>query len=188
MKSVSLKKTLKEYKLRRNFAKSPEPAGDGSKSQVCGRKLKGDGSKTGKKPIFVIQKHQASHLHYDFRLEIDGVLKSWAVPKGPSTDPRDKRLAVVTDDHPMEYAKFEGVIPPGNYGAGTVTIWDKGIYKNIKQKNGEFIPIDQCYKNGQIEVFLYGKKLKGAYALIEFKGRENQWLLIKMNDEFASRE
>jgi DNA ligase D-like protein (predicted 3'-phosphoesterase) len=132
-----------------------------------------------KDPIFVIQKHQASRLHYDFRLEIDGVLKSWAIPKGPSTNPKDKRLAVPTEDHQIEYADFEGVISEG-YGAGTVMVWDTGTYKNISKQ----VSMVKCYKNGRIEIFLHGKKLKGAYALVKFASK-SQWLLIKMNDEYA---
>lgn len=138
-----------------------------------------------KSPLFVIQKHAASHLHYDFRLEIDGVLKSWAIPKGPSTNPKEKRLAVPTDDHPMEYAGFEGVIPQGEYGAGVVLIWDKGRFKNIKKdKEGKEVPLPECYKKGQIEIWLEGKKLKGGFALVKTKLNDN-WLLIKMNDEHA---
>lgn len=138
-----------------------------------------------KKPIFVVQKHQASHLHYDFRLEIDGVLKSWAIPKGPSTNPQEKRLAVSTEDHCMEYADFEGVIPEGKYGSGVVMVWDIGTYENIKYKDSKLVPMDQCYKHGRIEVFLRGKKLKGAYSLFKFSTK-SQWLLIKMKDEFAN--
>ncbi|MFH0898132.1 MAG: DNA polymerase ligase N-terminal domain-containing protein [bacterium] len=126
-----------------------------------------------KKPIFVIHKHGATRLHYDFRLEIDGVLKSWAVPKGPSTDPAQKRLAVMVDDHEFEYAKFEGVIPKGQYGAGPVMIWDKGTYKNIKGKDGKSVPIKTCISRGQIEIWLEGKKLKGGYALIHMNNLYN---------------
>jgi DNA ligase D-like protein (predicted 3'-phosphoesterase) len=168
--------SLKEYRKKRDLKKSPEPSG-----------TKKHTSKS--KNIFVIQKHDASHLHYDFRLEIDGVLKSWAVPKGPSTDPHDKRLAVETEDHPMEYATFEGVIPEGEYGAGPVIVWDTGTFDNIKEKNGNIVPLSQCYKNGQIEVNLHGKKLQGGYALIHTSfgddTRKKDWLLIKMNDDHA---
>ncbi|MGE0206304.1 MAG: DNA polymerase ligase N-terminal domain-containing protein [Candidatus Babeliales bacterium] len=167
------KDVLKTYRKRRDLTISPEPKGTVAK-------------KRSKKPIFVIQKHAASHLHYDFRLEIDGILVSWAVPKGPSMNPKEKRLAMRTDDHPMEYAKFEGMIPEGTYGAGTVMIWDYGTYKNIKKKNDKLVPMTTCLKNGQIEIFLYGKKLKGGYALHRFKPKEDAWLLIKMNDEYAS--
>ncbi len=168
------KDSLKTYRARRNFTRSPEPAG--------GKK------KASKKPIFVIHKHAARQLHYDVRIEIDGVLVSWAVPKGPSTDPREKRLAVPTDDHPLEYAKFEGVIPEDLYGAGTVMVWDIGTYRNIKQKKGKLVPMKQCLKNGQIEVLLKGKKLQGGYVLIR-TGKtkaEQRWLFIKMRDEYAS--
>ncbi len=165
---------LKKYKNRRDFSASPEPAGK--------KRMK----KNNEKPIFVIQKHDASHLHYDFRIEIDGVLKSWAVPKGPSTNPQEKHLAIETEDHPMEYATFEGVIPEGHYGAGPVIVWDTGTYDNIKQKNGVIVPLKQCYKDGQIEIFLHGKKLIGGYALIRTESDEkNKWLLIKMRDEYA---
>jgi DNA ligase D-like protein (predicted 3'-phosphoesterase) len=165
---------LQLYKSRRDFSSSPEPSG---------KKMK---RKKGEQPIFVIQKHDASHLHYDFRIEIDGVLKSWAIPKGPSTDPHDKRLAVPTEDHPMDYAHFEGVIPEGHYGAGPVLVWDIGTFENIKQKDGALVPMKECYKNGQIEIFLHGKKLEGGYALIrtDYSGEE-KWLCIKMNDEYA---
>lgn len=144
---------------------------------------------TTKKPIFVIQKHDASHLHYDVRLEINGVLKSWAIPKGPSTNPTKKHLAIMVDDHKLDYAKFEGVILPGNYGAGTVMVWDTGTYRNIKTKDGVLIPIEQCLKSGRIDVLLEGKKLNGGYTLIRTKlQQDNGWLLVKMNDEYADRE
>lgn len=141
-----------------------------------------------KAPIFVIQKHAASHLHYDFRLEVDGVLKSWAVPKGPSTNPAQKHLAIMVEDHPLSYARFEGVIPEGKYGAGTVMVWDTGTYRNIKTKDEKLVPMDQCLKNGRIEIWLEGKKLRGGYALIRTKLHEkDNWLLLKMNDEHADR-
>ena len=135
-------------------------------------------------PQFVIQKHAARSLHYDFRLSIGGVLVSWAIPKGPSTSTKVKRLAVRTDDHSIAYAKFEGVIPNGEYGAGTVMVWDKGTYKNIKKKDGKLVPMERCLKNGRIEVFLKGEKLEGGYALIRMV-QKGQWLLIKMKDEYA---
>ena len=135
-------------------------------------------------PIFVIQKHAARQLHYDFRLEVDGVLKSWAVPKGPSTDPRDKRLAVPTEDHPLEYAGFEGVIPEGEYGGGTVLVWDTGSYRNLTEKKGEAIPMGQAVAHGHVKVWLEGGKLKGGYALTRFKtGKDEAWLLVKADDE-----
>lgn len=171
---MTQKSNLKAYQTRRNFKQTPEPKGKIKK--ITSTKLK-----------FVIQKHRARSLHYDVRLEIDGVLVSWAVPKGPSLNPREKRLAIRTENHPLEYARFEGVIPKGEYGAGPVMIWDRGAYKNIKQKNGLLISMRTCLKNGQIEVFLYGKKLKGAFALIKTCNKESdQWLLIKMRDEHAN--
>ncbi|MBN2245688.1 MAG: DNA ligase [Candidatus Aminicenantes bacterium] len=139
------------------------------------------------KNIFVIQKHAASNLHYDLRLEIDGVLKSWAVPKGPSTDPKEKRMAIPTEDHPLDYADFEGVIPEGEYGAGTVLVWDIGPYKNLREtKDDEQKTMKESLSEGKIEVWLEGKKITGGYALIRTgKGKNERWLLIKMNDEEA---
>jgi len=170
---VRKKDSLSIYRKRRNFTRSPEPRGSAKKKKT-------------KRPIFVIQKHVARSLHYDFRLEIDGLLKSWAVPKGPSLNPKNKRLAVPTDDHPLEYAKFEGIIPAGLYGAGAVIVWDKGTYRNIKKEDGNLVPMSTCFKKGTIEVFLHGKKLKGRYALIRTnKSVTNRWLLIKMRDEYA---
>lgn len=161
--------TTQDYESKRDFRRSREPrAGQG---------------KRGRHPIFVIQKHDASRLHYDFRLEVDGVLKSWAVPKGPSTDPRDKRLAVPTEDHPLAYADFEDVIPEGAYGAGTVLVWDRGPYDNITEKNGEIQPMAEALAAGHVLVWLHGQKLAGGYALQRIG--EKRWLLIKMDDEQA---
>lgn len=155
------KDTLEAYRKKRDFRKTPEPSGK------AGRR--------GERPIFVIQKHDARNLHYDFRLEVEGVLKSWAVPKGPSTDPREKRLAVPTEDHPLEYADFEGIIPKGEYGAGTVLLWDKGTYQNLKKKNGKELPVGRCVTDGHVVVRLNGKKLKGGYSLIRTgKGKEER--------------
>ena len=138
------------------------------------------------RPRFVVQKHDATRLHYDFRLEIDGVLKSWVLPKGPSTNPRDKRLAIMTTDHSMSYGKFEGVIPKGEYGAGTVMLWDRGTYRNMKKnKSGKTISMKGCLRKGEIDIKLNGKKLKGGYALIRFQGK--RWLFIKKRDEFANK-
>lgn len=163
----------KSYHEKRDLDESPEPDGSATSSS--------DG-----KPQFVIQKHDASNMHYDFRLEIDDTLKSWAVPKGPSTDPGDKRLAIPTEDHPLEYTDFEGVIPEGQYGAGTVMLWDRGSYKNIKTDDGATVPMTDCYENGQIEVRLEGEKIKGGYALVHTgKNMDDNWLLIKMDDEHA---
>lgn len=135
---------------------------------------------------FVIQKHKASQLHFDFRLAIDGSLKSWAVPKGPSLDPSVKRLAIEVEDHPLDYADFEGVIPEGNYGAGTVMVWDRGSYRNLKDENGESSSMVESHQDGLIEVWLEGEKLRGGFALKRFReGKKPQWLLIKMDDDFA---
>ena len=151
---------LKAYQKRRNFKKTPEPKGRVAKPKK-------------KKHLFVIQKHRATHLHYDFRLEVDGVLKSWAVPKGISKQTKDKRLAVQTEDHPLSYAKFEGTIPEGEYGAGTVEIWDSGTYQSLKE-----MTMKGALRKGRVEIYLTGKRIKGAYALIRFKGKN--WLLIRM--------
>src|SRR5213075_2497717 len=169
---------LEEYKRKRSFKKSPEPQG---------------GTTTKNKLQFVIQKHAASHLHYDFRLELKGVLKSWAVPKGPSTDPAVSRLAMLVEEHPFDYKDFEGIIPEGNYGAGTVIIWDKGTYEPVeKQKPDgknkavyEKLLLNNFY-SGKLSFKLKGKKLKGEFALVKASQRgDNSWLLIKKNDEFA---
>lgn len=165
---------LKEYRQKRDFDCTAEPFGSDKK--------KSD------KPIFVIHKHDASNLHYDFRIEVEGVLKSWAVPKGPSTDPREKRLAVPTEDHPLEYADFEGVIPQDEYGAGTVMVWDAGTYRNLKTEDdeGKKVSMAQTLEDGHDTIWLEGKKLKGGYALIRTgKGKDERWLLVKMDDEEA---
>ncbi len=161
------KKDLKTYRKKRDFSTTPEP--------------KGSTMKASKKPRFVIQKHASRTLHYDLRLEDEGVLKSWAIPKGPSTDPKDKQLAIETEDHPLEYGEFEGIIPQGNYGAGNVLIWDSGTFNNMKD-----IPLKKALKNGEATIELNGKKLKGGYALIrtKYQGKKS-WLFIKMKDEHA---
>src|SRR5512136_126321 len=141
---------LKSYREKRDFAITSEPFGKMDHLS---------------KQIFVVQKHAARNLHYDLRLEVNGVLKSWAVPKGPSTNPKNKRLAISTEDHPLEYAEFEGVIPEGQYGAGKVIVWDIGPYLNITEKDGRVMEIDRGLENGHISIYLEGKKLKGAYAL-----------------------
>ena len=166
---------LKKYKQMRDFGETPEPSG-------------GKPKKT-KLPIFVIQKHQASHLHYDFRLEMEGVLKSWAVPKGPSYDPNNKRLAMMTEDHPYDYAGFEGVIPAGNYGAGNVIIWDNGTWEFIEPGDD---PV-KALQSGKLTFRMYGKKMFGEWALVKIGGRQksdkgNEWLLLKHRDEFANEE
>ncbi|MFW6323495.1 MAG: DNA polymerase ligase N-terminal domain-containing protein [Desulfovibrionales bacterium] len=165
---------LEEYHSKRNFTKTTEPQGSG-----------GSG-KTDEKRLFVIQKHAASSLHYDFRIETDGVLKSWAVPKGPSTDPRVKRLALPTEDHPLEYADFEGQIPEGQYGAGSVIIWDRGTYTNLTEKDGQEVPVDKALESGHLAIRLQGEKISGGYALHRTgKGSDKRWLLVKMSDEMA---
>jgi DNA ligase D-like protein (predicted 3'-phosphoesterase) len=164
---------LSEYQQKRDFRRTAEPAG--------GQK------EPSENPIFVIQKHDASSLHYDLRLEVDGVLKSWAVPKGPSTDPSVKRLAIPTEDHPLDYADFEGVIPEGEYGAGTVLVWDTGPYRNLQaDKQDGSRSMETSVEEGHVEVWLEGSKLQGGYALIRTgKGDDARWLLIKMDDEEA---
>lgn len=164
---------LKTYRKKRDLSKSGEPSGS---SQHTGKRR------------FVIQKHGASNLHYDFRLEFGGVLVSWAVPKGFSTDPDDKRLAIRTEDHPRDYLDFEGVIPEGEYGAGTVLIWDIGSYDNLLAHKGKHSKgMEQALKDGLIEFWLDGEKIRGGYALKRTggKGDKERWLLIKMDDEEA---
>lgn len=161
---------LEEYRRKRRFPATPEPAGE--EPAPAGRR-------------FVVQKHRARHLHYDFRLEIDGALKSWAVPKGPSLNPADKRLAIETEDHPMDYADFEGVIPEGNYGAGSVMVWDRGSY----EVEGETSAAEQ-YARGELKFQLHGRKLRGGFALVRMRraAQENAWLLIKHRDAAADRK
>jgi DNA ligase D-like protein (predicted 3'-phosphoesterase) len=133
-----------------------------------------------------VQKHDASTLHYDFRLEAGGVLKSWAVPKGPSLKPKDKRLAVPTEDHPVRYADFEGVIPEGEYGAGPVIVWDRGTYRNLSEDGGEEIPVEKAVDRGHVKVWLEGEKLTGGFALTRAgRGKKPRWLLVKMKDDGA---
>jgi bifunctional non-homologous end joining protein LigD len=156
---------LADYNRRRRFGVTPEPAG--TVGRVRSQELE-----------FVVQKHRASRLHYDFRLEHDGVMLSWAVPKGPSLDPSKKRFAMETEDHPIEYNQFEGVIPEGEYGAGTVMIWDRGTWEP------EVEDVARALKKGDLKFKLYGKKLRGSWVLVRM--RERQWLLIKHRDESAS--
>jgi DNA ligase D-like protein (predicted 3'-phosphoesterase) len=168
--------SLRAYRSKRDPRRTPEPSGE--------RRRPGRGRRG--QPIFVIQKHDASSLHYDFRLEADGVLKSWAVPKGPSTNPKDKRLAVPTEDHPLEYADFEGVIPEGEYGAGTVLVWDTGTYRNLTERDGKQVPVEQALEEGHLRFELHGSKLRGPYALTRIGGPGRQrWLLVKMAGEGA---
>ncbi|MEX6689848.1 DNA ligase D [Danxiaibacter flavus] len=167
--------SLSTYRKKRSFDQTPEPTG---------------GKGTGQKLAFVVQKHAASHLHYDFRLEMDGVLKSWAIPKGPSLNPADKRLAMMVEDHPYNYKDFEGTIPKGNYGAGTVIVWDQGTYEPITPVNSreqaEKLLLKEL-RSGSVKIAMHGKKLKGEFALVHTSGRsDNAWLLIKHRDKFAS--
>ncbi len=166
--------SLTLYKKKRSFSQTPEPVG---------------GKGTGKELRFVIQKHAASRLHYDFRLEMEGVLKSWAVPKGPSLNPSDKRLAMMVEDHPIDYRTFEGIIPEGNYGAGTVIVWDEGTYEALDPaiKAEQEKSLLKQLKAGSVKIRLHGTKLKGEFALVKLKKAEdNAWLLIKHNDKYAS--
>ncbi|PCI96018.1 DNA ligase [Candidatus Aerophobetes bacterium] len=159
--------SLTQYKKKRDFTKTKEPKAVKRTST--------------KKRLFVIQKHYATRLHFDFRLELNGVLKSWAVPKGLSKSTKDKRLAIQTEDHPIGYAKYEGTIPKGQYGAGKVIQWDIGEYFNTKiDDKGKEVSLRKCFKEGYIEIYLKGKRYKGPYALFHFK--EKNWLLIKMNE------
>ena len=138
----------------------------------------------------MVQKHDASRLHYDFRLEAGGVLKSWAVPKGPSLDPAHKRLAVRTEDHPLDYADFEGLIPEGQYGGGTVMVWDRGTYHNLSSEKGRPIAVERAVEKGHVKVWLQGSKLEGAWSLVRTSRGEpgkEQWLLIKADDPGADR-
>ena len=171
--------SLKPYRDKRDFRRTSEPR-------------TGDDGNTGGKPLFVIQRHDASTEHYDFRLEVDGVLKSWAVPKGPSMDPGDKRLAVQVEDHPLEYADFEGVIPEGEYGAGTVMVWDCGTYRNLKETEGDDEDEDppgvaEQIEDGHVTVWLEGEKLSGGFALTQARlgGEDKNWLLVKIDDDAA---
>lgn len=163
--------SLKEYQEKRRFGLTPEPGA-------------GDKYRSGPEPVFVVQKHDASHLHFDFRLEADRVLKSWAVPKGPSMNPKDKRLAVHVEDHPFDYRDFEGTIPEGNYGAGTVEIWDSGTYTPLEKHRD----VTRAIEDGILEFTLHGRKLKGLFTLVrttmDGKGDKN-WLLLKKDDVYA---
>lgn len=165
---------LERYRTKRDFRHTAEPRGRRRKSRSG--------------PRFVIQQHDATSLHYDFRLEVGGVLKSWAVPKGPSTNPEEKRLAIPTEDHPLEYEDFEGVIPEGQYGAGAVLVWDAGTYRNLSQHRDEGLPLEQALDAGHVAVWLEGNKLRGGYALTRIRtGKKEAWLLVKAADAEADR-
>ena len=162
--------SLKLYHKKRNFAKTAEP--------------KGRERKALDKRTFVVQEHHATRLHFDFRLEMEGVMKSWAVPKGPSMNPEDKHLAVMVEDHPIEYSSFQGAIPEGEYGAGEVRRWDYGTYEPIGDQ-----PIEEQLAEGKLTFILKGKKLKGEFHMVQMKGRgENNWLFFKHKDEYADPE
>ncbi|HEX2835752.1 MAG TPA: DNA polymerase ligase N-terminal domain-containing protein [Thermoanaerobaculia bacterium] len=179
-RSDAMADPLNKYRRMRDFGQTPEPSGGKPKK--------------GKLPIFVIQKHRASHLHYDFRLEMEGVLKSWAVPKGPSYDPTVRRLAMMTEDHPYDYAAFEGVIPEGNYGAGNVIIWDEGGWEFLEPGDDPVAAL----KSGKLTFRMFGKKMFGEWALVKIGGRSsksskssdkgNEWLLLKHRDAFANAD
>src|SRR5579884_1221170 len=169
--------SLATYKQKRQFNNTPEPSGHTAKRH--------------KNLSFVVQKHNASHLHYDFRLELIGVLKSWAVPKGPSLNPKVKRLAMMVEDHPYDYRNFEGTIPAGNYGAGQVIIWDQGTYEPLEQtEDPEKLLSGQLHK-GDLKFTLHGQKLQGSFALVKkakADASDNSWFLIKKNDDYATAE
>lgn len=172
-RDMARKDDLRRYHEKRDFTRTTEPS-DGGRPRP-------------KRPRYVIQQHDASTLHYDLRLEIDGVLVSWAVPKGPSTDPREKRLAIRTEDHPLAYADFEGTIPEDEYGGGTVLVWDHGTWNNRTEKDGEPVDAADALEHGHILAEIEGEKLHGGYALSRFRvedGKE-QWLLVKKDDDAA---
>lgn len=164
---------LAEYHAKRDFDRTPEP--------------RGRRRRPAQRSSFVVHLHDARRLHYDVRLESGGVLKSWAVPKGPSTDPRDKRLAVRTEDHPLDYADFEGVIPKGDYGAGPVIVWDAGTYRNLTEHDGRPTSFHDGVERGHVKAWFDGVKLHGAYAFTRIRGQGNgaTWLMVKMRDEAA---
>jgi bifunctional non-homologous end joining protein LigD len=165
---------LRRYREKRNFAKTPEPTGGPARSS--------------ERPVFVIQKHSATRVHYDLRLEVDGVLKSWSVPRGPSSDPADRRLAIQTEDHPLDYQDFEGVIPRGQYGAGQVIVWDHGTYQNVTGSPDNPVPMAEAIRDGKVEVFFEGNRIRGGYAFIRIHRADEEredWLLIKIRDEYV---
>ena len=168
---------LSEYRRKRDFSRTREPAG--------GARAKSS------RLAYVIQKHDASRLHFDLRLELDGVMKSWAVPKGPSLDPSVKRLAIHVEDHPIEYNEFEGTIPEGEYGGGTVMVWDRGTYTWADGSADPEAALREGYRRGDLKVVLRGKRLKGSWVLVRTRGwgaaknRKNQWLLVKHRDDAA---
>ena len=167
---------LAEYRRKRDFSRTAEPKGAPRKARAS-------------KLAFVTQKHAASHLHFDFRLELDGVMKSWAVPKGPSLDPAVKRLAMQVEDHPLEYNTFEGTIPKGEYGGGTVMLWDRGSYVPAEPSDDSVAALREGYLRGDLKFELRGKRLRGSWVLVRIKRGDPakpQWLLIKHRDRFAA--
>lgn len=169
------KKPLTQYHKKRDFNHTSEPRGSTTSKRKKDRQL------------FVVQKHAASHLHFDLRLEDRDVLLSWAVPKGPSLNPQEKRLAIQTEDHPLDYAHFEGIIPQGEYGGGTVMVWDIGTFELIQKDPKKPITLTKALAQGHADFILYGKRLQGTFSLIHAKNFDpNHWLLIKKDDEFTS--
>lgn len=165
---------LARYTERRDFARTGEPKGSKARQEAD------------TEPIFVVQHHVARADHFDLRLEVDGVLKSWAVPRGPSTDPRVKRLAIPTEDHPLDYAEFEGTIPAGEYGGGTVQLWDTGRYENMTKKKGSSLSMAEGIEHGHVSFWLHGSKLSGGYALNRMRNDDEEaWLLVKERDARA---
>jgi DNA ligase D-like protein (predicted 3'-phosphoesterase) len=200
---------LRRYRGKRDFAATGEPRGGGTaggepegRSEPEGRRQRDGNGTAAERLSYVVQIHEASTTHFDFRLEVDGVLKSWAVPKGPSTDPRDKRLAVPTEDHPMEYREYEGVIGGGQYGAGTVIVWDSGTYRPLAKDGAPSDPesFAKALAKGHASFWLDGTKLRGGYVLTRFRGGssgsagghgddgEEAWLLVKRADARADRD
>ncbi|WAL98641.1 DNA polymerase ligase N-terminal domain-containing protein [Streptomyces sp. Je 1-369] len=186
------KDALRTYRGKRHFGRTAEPSGEHAALDGDERAARdGAGEAADDEPSFVVQIHDASTMHFDFRLEVDGVLKSWSVPKGPSTDPQDKRLAIPTEDHPLDYRDYEGVIPEGEYGGGTVMVWDRGTYRPTSHdKQHRPVPFAQALEKGHATFDLHGEKLRGQYALTRFHGREEQdassggsakptWLLVR---------
>ena len=163
---------LHEYRKKRDFARTPEPTG---------------GDPSGAEPTFVVQKHAATRLHYDVRFEVDGVMPSWAVPKGPSYDPKVKRLAVHVEDHPLDYQTFEGTIPAGEYGGGSVIVWDRGTYRNLTESHGRPVPMREAIEAGHVSLWLDGEKLRGGWSLTRTGGRgtKENWIMVKRRDEAA---
>src|SRR5688572_30100924 len=170
------KRKLAEYRRKRDFTLTPEPSGSGSNGKSPRARLR-----------FVIQKHAASHLHFDFRLELGGVMKSWAVPKGPSLDPAIKRLAMEVEDHPIDYNTFEGTIPKGQYGGGTVMLWDRGVYAADDSNGDEEATLRHQYAAGKMSFTLHGERLQGSFALVRTRASSDkpQWLLMKHRDDHA---